>query len=207
MDSKTLDFYESNAATCAQRYEKADVRVIHQLLQRSIQQGCRVLEIGGGTGRDAAFLAASGCRVTFTDASPAMVAEAIRLHPELAIDARVACFPLTADSPLLEERFDLVLAMALIMHFDETDLDRFIAQLTDLLVPEGIAIISHSSGRSGLRDHRDSQQRLFHERTDEQLTALCRAHGLLTDHIDTNRDGLARTDILWSTHILRKPPP
>lgn len=51
---------------------------VRMALARTFAPGTHVLEIGGGTGEDALWLARHGWRVTLTDASPAMVAVAAR---------------------------------------------------------------------------------------------------------------------------------
>jgi ubiquinone/menaquinone biosynthesis C-methylase UbiE len=51
-------------------------RAVRAALIRRFPAGGRILEIGGGTGEDAAFLAGRGFRVLLTDASPAMVSQA-----------------------------------------------------------------------------------------------------------------------------------
>lgn len=61
------------------------------LLQRFPSAG-HILEIGGGTGEDALFLADRGFRVHLTDASPAMVAIAAqKLSPQGSCAQAVAC--------------------------------------------------------------------------------------------------------------------
>jgi ubiquinone/menaquinone biosynthesis C-methylase UbiE len=54
----------------------AQRRVVREVLARTFPPGTRLIEIGGGTGLDAAWLAARGRSVLLTDASPAMVAVA-----------------------------------------------------------------------------------------------------------------------------------
>src|SRR5690242_1619029 len=56
------------ASVAAQR------RAVRRALLRTLPPGGRVLELGGGTGEDAAFLASHGYKVLLTDPSPAMVA-------------------------------------------------------------------------------------------------------------------------------------
>jgi SAM-dependent methyltransferase len=51
----------------------AQRRAVRSALLREFPAGGRILEVGGGTGEDAAFLAESGLRVHLTDSSPAMV--------------------------------------------------------------------------------------------------------------------------------------
>lgn len=63
----------------------AQRRAVREELLAAFPQGSRVLEIGGGTGLDAAWLTGRGRSVLLTDASPAMVAEAARkLGPDRA---------------------------------------------------------------------------------------------------------------------------
>jgi len=54
----------------------AQRRAVRQTLLREFPLGGQILELGGGTGDDAAFLAERGFQVLLTDSSPAMVAKA-----------------------------------------------------------------------------------------------------------------------------------
>ena len=65
----------------AWRSVAAQRRAVRRELLRAFPAGARVLELGGGTGEDAAFLADRGRSVLLTDASPQMVAVA---GPKLA---------------------------------------------------------------------------------------------------------------------------
>jgi SAM-dependent methyltransferase len=57
----------------AWRSVAAQRRAVRRRLLDAFPPGARVLELGGGTGEDAAFLADAGRSVLLTDASPAMV--------------------------------------------------------------------------------------------------------------------------------------
>jgi hypothetical protein len=54
----------------------AQRRAVRAALAEAFPEGSRLLEIGGGTGEDACWLATRGRRVVMTDASPAMVRRA-----------------------------------------------------------------------------------------------------------------------------------
>jgi len=60
------------------RSVEAQRRAVRAVLLDLFPEGARLLELGGGTGIDAAWLKARGREVLLTDASPAMVAEAMR---------------------------------------------------------------------------------------------------------------------------------
>ena len=51
-------------------------RAVRRLMSRAFAPGSRLLELAGGTGEDAIYLAERGCRVHLTDGAPAMVARA-----------------------------------------------------------------------------------------------------------------------------------
>ena len=55
----------------------AQRRAVRSVLLSRFPSGGRVLELGGGTGEDASFLAMRGFQVVLTDPSPAMVSIAL----------------------------------------------------------------------------------------------------------------------------------
>ena len=60
----------------------AQRRAVRAALLEAFPKGGHILEIGGGTGEDASFLAECGYKLLLTDASPSMVDQARRkLHP------------------------------------------------------------------------------------------------------------------------------
>jgi SAM-dependent methyltransferase len=207
MDSLTKADYASNTGDYAARYEAADVPSLHQVLRSFGKAAPRVLEIGGGSGRDAAFLVQLGCAVTYTDGCEEMVAQAVHLHPELAGRARCTPFPLSDDDDdLLRKRFDLVLCAAVIMHLDDPSLERLASQVARVIVDGGHLVLSHSRGHRCVNGNRDSGGRLFLERTPAIVDRIFEAVGFRPVRLIENSDGLGRDGITWATHILQKTP-
>ena len=108
----TADSFDSRfgawASVAAQR------RSVRSVLLETIPPGARVLEIGGGTGEDASFLAARGFQLLLTDPSPAMVdIAASKLAPfgsvaEIAAGEDLDSFAdryISMDRPLLDAAF------------------------------------------------------------------------------------------------------
>jgi SAM-dependent methyltransferase len=58
VNQSTIDYYNQNADKLAELYETADMSSVHRLLVRFLREKGSVLEIGCGSGRDAAFLIA-----------------------------------------------------------------------------------------------------------------------------------------------------
>ena len=84
MKDYTLSHYEKFAPEISTRYEKIDFSQVQNELLEILSRNTRVLEVGCGSGRDAAFFLFRGIDVTATDGSRGMLSEAKRLHPDLA---------------------------------------------------------------------------------------------------------------------------
>lgn len=202
MDPRTVNAYDAQAAAFAARYASADVSAFHRLLLAHLPPAARVLEIGCGSGRDAAFLASHGFRVVATDPSAAMLAA---FQSAISPNLQLACasFPLPPDHVLLADRFDAVVAMAVVMHIPDADLFEFAYQVRQMLAPGGTVILSTSEGREVDAESRDAQGRLFRERPPAELVLLFERLGFRLVHRDDNADGLGRSGLRWTTLVLR----
>jgi 2-polyprenyl-3-methyl-5-hydroxy-6-metoxy-1,4-benzoquinol methylase len=204
MDLQTAEFYRNNAQECLDRYEAATMGALYAMLRGLVHPGCRVLEVGGGSGRDAAFLASVGCDVTYTDGCEEMVRGALERHPVLKEHSRLAAFPLMPNDLLLSERFDVVLCIAVLMHLQDAELRATVAQIAQMTVPYGCVVTSHPTGRTGLVAYRDPTGRLFRERADADVMDSFFSAGFALEARNVEKDSLGRTDLGWITHVLRK---
>jgi SAM-dependent methyltransferase len=218
MDSVTVDRYNCHAADYVALYEGADMSTLHRLLLRYLPERCRVLEIGCGSGRDAAFLLSHGYDVTATDASQSMLALAAQRHPELASRLHLLSFPLSLggeragvrvdDTPAttaLRSPYNAILSVAMVMHLTDDELRECAAQWRALVEDEGVLVISASTGRPGLVQLREDTGRLYCERTPEELLVVFKQAGFTCIATHPLADLLKR-DILWTVLILRASP-
>ena len=204
MDQATVEYYDRNAGSCGARYESADMSHLDHLLLRHLpERGARVLELGCGSGREAAFLLQSGHDVYGLDASEGMIEEALRRHPELAGRLSREVVPLPEGSRLLSERFDAVLAIALLMHIPDSELFEAILQWKRVLRPLGVIFISVSTGRPGVdADGRGQGGRLFRERPPEELQLLFERLGFRLAARYQTPDSLQR-GMLWNSLVFQ----
>ena len=103
-------WYQENAREIAKQYEAVAVEAVHGWLERFLPEnpGFGSLDIGAGSGRDAAWLAGFGHKVVAVEPSSEMRKEAKRRHPRAGIQWRSDSLPslrkLTKQKP-----FDLIL--------------------------------------------------------------------------------------------------
>jgi malonyl-CoA O-methyltransferase len=97
-----------------------------------------VLDLGCGTGRHTAWLAAAGARVTAVDFSPGMLAEAQRKTEDASV--RFITHDLHEPLPLASATFDLVVSGLVLEHL--RDLDAFFTEAHRVLRPGALAVLS-----------------------------------------------------------------
>ena len=157
---KTLFYYENNAKHLSQRYESAKVDHIHSLLLKTFPSKSYLLEIGCGSGRDAAFMYRNGYDILAIDGSREMIAEAKQCHPELAGCLEVMKIP---DELHFEPSFfDGVYCIATLMHLDKSGIDQTIEKVATILKAGSKFLFSVSVQRDDLDDQgKDEKGRHF----------------------------------------------
>jgi len=131
----------------------------------------RVLDIGSGTGRDAAWFAAQGHRVVAVEPTDAMRIPAMALHPSPQIEWLNDSLPDLAGVRARGESFDLVMLSAVWMHLDAEQRAQAMPNLASLVRPGGTVImkIRHGPVPPG--------RRMF-EIPAEETIELAQMHGL-----------------------------
>ena len=137
-DSTTLDAYSQGAARYSQDWlDQPPPADMYALFATHLLPGGLSADIGCGNGRDAAWMAAHGYRVTGFEASPGLLAEARRLNPDLTF--RAATLPTL---PEIDETFDNVVCETVIMHLPATSITLAVDNLLRILKPGGVLYLS-----------------------------------------------------------------
>ena len=203
---KTLSYYENNAKDLSQRYESAKMDNIHSLLLNTFPSKSYLLEIGCGSGRDAAFMYQNGYDVLAIDGSSEMIAEAKRCHPELADRLEVVKIPDELHfEPFEPSSFDGVYSIATLMHLDKSEIDQIIEKVATILKTNGKFFFSVSLQRDDVDDQgKDEKGRYFTTMSKGEWVKCCEKHGLQLEHSEITGDGLDRDGIVWLTCVVRK---
>jgi demethylmenaquinone methyltransferase/2-methoxy-6-polyprenyl-1,4-benzoquinol methylase len=127
-------------------------RVKREIVERYVQEGTRMLDVGAGTGTLALMAAARGATVTGIDVSAPMLAEAERKRRESPVGERVTLLEAGVaemDTALEGMTFDLVTA-SLVMSELSGDEQRYaLAQVASLLVPGGRLVVVDETRPAG----------------------------------------------------------
>jgi len=192
----TIKYYTTHVKDLVRRYESADVKDLHTLLTDSFPPGARLLELGCGSGRDAAFMLENGFDVTASDGVQEMIDAAAACHPALAGRLCRICLPRDL-TPALGP-FDGIYAVATLMHLTRPDIQEFFARVRRMLVPDGRLFFSVPLQRDDVADDEfDANGRRFTPLTRSGWTGLCRGAGFDILTSTPTSDGLGRKTFAW----------
>lgn len=189
-DPATLAYYAAHATERADRYEAADVRALHERWLAACPPGGTALDVGCGSGRDVAFLAAAGRDATGVDPSAAMLAEARRRHPAMA--ARLCADGLPDLAALADRRFDAVGATAVLVHVAPAELAPAMARLAALVAPGGALLLSIPEPSLAPDPDADPAVRRFFLHDPATVRALAERAGLHATADALDPDGAGR---------------
>jgi SAM-dependent methyltransferase len=135
-----------------------------------LDAGARIVEIGSAYGRDAAYIQARGFRIECTDAAAGFVRELV----SRGFDARP--FNLLADR--LDPVYDLILANAVLLHFERAHMPELLRRLRGGLKPGGRLAFSLKDGEGeGWSEEKIGAPRYFCYWRHEQLPPLLKESG------------------------------
>ena len=195
----SIPYYEQHADRLVAQYESIPFQDVHAgLVDLLPPPGATVLDVGAGSGRDAAWLAANGYDVVAVEPSEAMLAHARKLHPSSRIHWLSDSLPDLANVRRLGLRFDLILLSAVWMHIPPPARQRALRKLATLLAPKGRIAISL---RLGVPD----AERAMHEVSLPELAGLAQQFGLRIVHTSHSPDKLGRSEVAWTSVVLGLP--
>ena len=141
------EHYAEEAPDLLKRYETISFAETHRSVMHLIPKDpCRVLDIGSGTGRDAAGFAGLGHRVVAVEPTEEMRRGAIALHPSRLIEWLDDGLPDLARVLARNEHFDVVMLTAVWMHLDEQQRRRAMPNLAALTREGGAMIMTLRHG-------------------------------------------------------------
>lgn len=184
--------YAEQADVLAARYEGISFAEVHRDTQHLMPAPpARVLDIGAGTGRDAAALAALGHHVLAVEPTSEFRRVGQHLHANATVEWLDDALPELSRVLARAEQFDLILLTAVWMHLDVAQRRVAMASLARLLRPAGKIIMS-------LRHGTVPPGRRMFDVSYEETDQLAQEHGLRATFRSERDALLAGSDARWT---------
>jgi SAM-dependent methyltransferase len=161
------------------------------------------LDVGAGTGADAAWLAERGHPVVAVEPTAEFRKRGGALHPSASIEWIDDSLPMLAEVRRLRRRFGLVMLTAVWMHLDEPERRIAMPRLAALLAPGGVLVMA-------LRHGTVPAGRVMFEVSAEETVALAEPCGLrllLCERTESTQPDNRAAGITWTRLAFLKPVP
>jgi SAM-dependent methyltransferase len=139
--------YANEVEALVKQYESIEFAEVHKTVLHLVPAApARILDIGAGTGRDAAGFAALGHSVLAVEPTEALRTRAMALHPSPSIEWMDDSLPDLARVLARGDTFDAVMLTAVWMHLDERQRQRAMPNVASLVRPGGVMAMSLRHG-------------------------------------------------------------
>ncbi|MEP2990273.1 MAG: class I SAM-dependent methyltransferase [Parasphingorhabdus sp.] len=193
--------YEEEAPALVEHYERIRFEDAHRhVLEFFPKNPAEIVDIGSGTGRDAAFLAAQGHHVVAVEPTNALRNAAMALHPSSHIEWIDDGLPNLGKIAKREAEFDLALMAAVWMHLDSEERNNAMPIVASLLKTGGVLIMN-------LRHGPVPKGRRMFEISDKEMLELAEEYQLHPVHQHNGESILKRNQdagVTWSHFVFRK---
>lgn len=193
--------YAEQAEDLVAKYEAIDFAAKHGAVLPLLPAApASVLDIGAGTGADAAWLAARGYRVVAVEPTAALRSRAMALHPSAAIEWIDDSLPALRHVVARRRQFDLVMLTAVWMHLDAAERRLAMASVASLVAPDGMLTMT-------LRHGLVPNGRVMFAESAEETIALAGECGFRPSlHLDTESIQAANREagVSWSQLAFRR---
>lgn len=190
--------YDEASTSYFEAYESLQFAATHRSFLRFLPTpGANCLDIGAGSGRDAAALAKRGYLVTAVEPSNGLrrLAMARHRHPNIIwVDDSL---PKLSKVKAMQTRYEFILLSAVWMHIPPSDRNESFSSLRELLKP---------NGRIGmtLRIGEPPPNRLMFPLALDDVLQQANSNGLVASYVSrTTRDSLKRSNVSWIKLILQ----
>jgi SAM-dependent methyltransferase len=164
--------YAEDAEELIPRYESIPFIEKYQAVLHLLPvTASRILDIGAGTGVDAAWLVAQGHRVLAVEPTDVLREAGAKLHPSNQIEWLKDSLPMLPGTLAREKTFDIVLVTAVWVHIDQRERQHAMSNIAALLKPGALLVMSLRHGPAPMN------RRIFEVNAEETIE-LADRHGL-----------------------------
>lgn len=188
------DYYTENAAKLCKAYDAvipSDLYAPRLKTIHLLRKGGLALDVGSGSGRDAAWLSSMGFSVVAAEPNEAMRDHARKFWGE-RIEWTSAALPGLVGIPRPDRGYDLIMCNAVMMHVPPVDRALCIETLYSLLSRDGVVILNFRNVTP------DDQGRAMFPVTEAEMTVLALDKGFDV-HLTRLGDKMGRAAHTWTS--------
>ncbi|WP_457809104.1 HNH endonuclease domain-containing protein [Kushneria sp. EE4] len=191
--------YSENAERFFAQYQQLNFDEVHgDWLHHLPERAGLALDMGAGSGRDAAALAQRGWEVLAVEPAAGLRTLGEESTAGLSVQWLDDALPGLNQVRTLGYRFELILVSAVWMHLPVGEQQRAFRVLTDLLAPSGVLVITLRHGPS-------PDARVFHDVDRQHIESWARDRALMPVYVGESNDQQQRTGVRWETMVFRLP--
>lgn len=198
-NNNTIQYYSTHAEKFYRRYQKLRCEQVHELWSHLIPtyKKIQILDVGSGSGRDAAWFASKGHAVTAVEPADRLRELAKTNHDCDCIQWVDDCLPELQKIRSLKSTFDLILLSAVWMHIDPKQRSEAFDTLVSLLRSNGQLILTLRTGFSN--DYREmhpvDKTELIQYAEDKKLELIYNSESV---------DLFGRHNVKWETVVFKR---
>lgn len=196
--TKLISTYSMKVAELAPIYEAHPASEIHRSWSHLLSSGGMALDVGAGSGRDAAWLASLGYEVIAVEPAEGMRTFGKETHPSPRIQWLDDRLPGLAEIYKSQIRFDLILCSGVWMHVAPSERERAFRKMARLLKPGGCLILT-------LRHGPPPEDRPMEAVSSQELLHWSQGLALETLGLWASPDLQGRPSVSWETVAFRAP--
>lgn len=194
--SQTIGAYDAAAKELACRYDALPTGDALEAISTLVSNRGLALDVGAGSGRDARRLHDLGFEVVAVEPAAGLREHGSATSP--GVRWLADSLPSLEAVHRLALSFDLILLSAVWQHVSPDDRPRAFRKLITLLAPGGTLVLTLRSGPS-------PEGRPMHATSVGEIESLARSHGMQILEIRASSDMQGRSDVSWTTAVLRLP--
>jgi len=194
----TKQYYKKNHIAFIEQYNAVSFEFVHKgWLEYLPKEGCSILDIGAGSGRDVLWLHNHGYLVTAIEPVVEFIQQFKKISPHVSVNWIMDTLPLLHALMPSKPQFDLILLSAVWMHLTEHERKITFQTLSILNRLNSILVMSLRYGES-------PDERRMYPVSIQEIELLAKKNHYKILSIKQSRDKLRRDNVEWKTIILQK---